>query len=60
MGPTSTITVFRNRGYNISPPVMLRNTVTGCYITVTLLENNARLALRGVKFTSENSGLAVL
>jgi len=64
MGTTSTITVFRNRGYYISPPVMLRNTVTGCYITVTFLENNAfsnaNLALNGVKFTSESSGLLVL
>jgi hypothetical protein len=63
MGPTSIITVFRNRGYYISPPVMLRNTVTGCYITVTLVENNAfpnaSLALTGVKFTSESSGLLV-
>jgi len=31
---TRGITVYRNRGYYISPPVMLRNTVTGCYITV--------------------------
>jgi len=29
MGLTVDITVYRNRGYYISPPVMLYNTVTG-------------------------------
>ena len=56
--------MFRNRGYYISPPVMLRNTVTGCYITVMLLENNAncnaRLASDCGLTTSESSGLIVL
>lgn len=31
---TRRITVYHNRGYYISPVVMLYNNITGCYITV--------------------------
>jgi hypothetical protein len=58
---TRGITVYRNRGYYISPPVMLRNTVTWCYITVmrrVYCQLIDVLASGAGRVTSESIGLS--
>ena len=47
--------MYRNRGYYISPPVMLRNTVTGCYITVMLTDNVCGQGGQSVRFLGNNA-----